>query len=113
MDFLKEHKDVFAWSHEDMPNIDPLVIVHKLNVDPTYKPVIHKSRKFNPERYTAISKEVDKLLKEKSIREAHYPEWLANVIMVKKANWKWRICIDYTDLNKVCPKDSFSMPWID
>ena len=60
-----------------------------------------------------ISKEVDKLLKAKFIREAHYLKWLANVVMVKKANEKWRICIDYTDLNKACLKDSFPLPRID
>ena len=79
MDFHKEHKDVFAWSYEDMPSIDPSVIIYRLNVDPTHKPVIQKHCKFNPERYTAISEKVDKLLKAKFIREAHYPEWLANV----------------------------------
>ena len=46
------------------------------------------------------------------MREMHYPEWLANVVMVKKSNRKWRICIDYTDLNKACPKDSFLIPRI-
>ena len=88
MDFLKEHRDVFAWSHKDMPNIDLSVIVHRLNVDPTYKPVIQKCRKFNPEWYTTISKEVGNFLKARFIREAYYPEWLANVAMVKKENRK-------------------------
>ena len=113
MDFLKEHKDVFAWFHEDMPGINPSVIIHRLNVDPPHMPVIQKHHRFNPERYTTIIKEVDKLLKAKFIREAHYPEWLANVIMVKQPNEKWRICIDYRDLNKACPKDSFPLPRID
>ena len=54
-----------------------------------------------------------KLLAAKFIREVHYPVWSANVVMVKKANGKWRICIDYTDLNKACPKDSFPLPKID
>ena len=113
MDFLKEHRDVFAWSHEDMPDIDPSVIIHRFNVDPTHKPIIQKRHKFNPEPYTAIREEVDKLLKAKLIREAHYLEWLANLVMVKKSNGKWRICIDYTDLNKACPKDSLPLPRID
>ena len=82
-------------------------------MDPTHKPVTQKRRRFNPERHTTISEDVDKLLKAKFIREAHYPKWLANVVMVKKANEKWRICIDYTNLNKVCPKDSFPLPRID
>jgi hypothetical protein len=42
-----------------------------------------------------------------------YPEWLANTVMVKKANGKWRMCIDFTDLNKPCPKDEFPLPRID
>ena len=79
---------MFAWSHEDMLGIDPLVIVHKFNVDLTYKPVIQKRCRYNPEPYTMISKEVSKLLKAKFIREAHYLEWLANVVMVKKVNEK-------------------------
>ena len=75
--FFKEHKDVFAWSHKDMPRIDRSIIVHRLNVDPAHKPVIQKRRHFNPEQYTTISKEVDKLFKAEFIREAHYPKWLA------------------------------------
>ena len=57
--------------------------------------------------------EVNKLLAANFIREVHYPEWLANVVMVKKANGKWRMCVDFTDLNQVCLKDSFSLPRID
>ena len=47
------------------------------------------------------------------IREVYYPDWLANVVLVKKANGKWRMCVDFMDLNKACPKDSFSLPRID
>ena len=60
-----------------------------------------------------ISEEVNKLLKAKFIRKAHYPEWLANIVMVKIPNKKWRIYINYTDLNKACSKDSFPLPRID
>ena len=60
-----------------------------------------------------ISEEVNKLLKAKFIRKAHYPEWLANVVMVKKPNGKWKIYIDYTDLNIACPKNSFPLRRID
>ena len=47
------------------------------------------------------------------IREVYYPDWLANMVMVKKANRKWRMCVDFTDLNKACPKDSYPFPWVD
>ncbi|XP_052291856.1 uncharacterized protein LOC127900699 [Citrus sinensis] len=65
------------------------------------------------ERYEAINGEVEKLLKVGFIREVNYPEWISNVVLVKKANGKWRMCVDFTDLNKACPKDSFPLPKID
>ena len=57
--------------------------------------------------------EVNKLLVANFIREVYYPEWLANVVMVKKANGKWRMCVDFTDLISTKPKDSFPLPRID
>ena len=111
--FLKENMDVFAWSHDEMPGIDPKVMVHKLNVDPNHKIVQQKRRVFTPEKYEAIREEVDKLLKAGSIQNIDYPTWLANVVLVKKANGQWRLCVDFTDLNKACPKDSFPLPRID
>ncbi|KAL5542749.1 hypothetical protein UlMin_010459 [Ulmus minor] len=111
--FLREHRDIFAWSHEDMPGIDPSVIVHRLNIDPNFKLVKQKRRTFNTERYMAINTEVDKLLKAKFVEEANYPDWIVNVVLVKKANGNWRVCIDFTDLNRACPKDSFLLPRID
>jgi hypothetical protein len=67
-------------------------------------------RKFASERNLAIAKEVEKLLKARFIQEVYYPDWLANMVLVKKSNGKWRMCIDFTDLNKACPKDSFPLP---
>ncbi|KAJ9542421.1 hypothetical protein OSB04_028927 [Centaurea solstitialis] len=96
-----------------MVGIDPSIISHKLNVDPTIKPIKQKRRKFAPERNKVINDEVDNLLKTGKIREVKYPEWLANVVVVQKKNGKWRVCIDFTDLNKACPKDPFPLPHID
>ena len=56
---------------------------------------------------------MEKLLEAGFIREVFYPEWLANVVMVKKNNDKRRMCVDFIDLNKACPKDSFPLPRID
>ena len=111
--FLKENRDAFAWSHEDMLGIAPEVIQHKLNVNPERKPVQQRRRVFAPEQVQAITDEVTKLLAAGFIREVHYPEWLTNVALVKKANEKWRMCMDFTDLNKACLKDSFPLPRID
>ena len=111
--FLRQNKDVFAWKQADMGGIDPIVITYKLNTSPSFKPVKQKRRSFAPERQKAINEEVGKLLQAGAIREVEYPEWLANIVLVKKANGKWRLCIDFTDINKACPKDSFPLPRID
>ena len=57
--------------------------------------------------------EVEKLLTVGFIREVYYPKWFANIVMVKKSNGKWRMCVDFTYLNNACPKDSFPLPRID
>ena len=111
--FLKENQDVFAWSHEDMPGIDPSIMVHRLNVSPSFPPIRQKKRVLALEQNRAITKEVYKLQEVDFIKEVYYPNWLANVVMVKKANGKWRMCMDFTDLNKECPKDSYPLLRVD
>ncbi|GKV29298.1 hypothetical protein SLEP1_g38237 [Rubroshorea leprosula] len=83
--FLRANNDVFAWTSADMPGI------------PT----------------SAIKEEVEKLLQAGFVRKVDYCEWVANPVLVKKANGKWRMCIDYTNLNHACPKDCYPMPSID
>jgi len=102
----------FVWSPEDLPGVSVEIVAHELNVDPTFKPVKQKRRKLGRERAEAVKAEVEKLLRIGSITKAKYPEWLANPVVVKKKNGKWRVCIDFTDLNKACPKDSFPMSHI-
>ena len=111
--FLQENSDVFAWIAADMPGIDPELITHKLNVDPTRKAVKQKKRTYALDRLEAIKQEVEKLLEAGFIEEVQFPEWLANPVMVKKANGKWRMCIDFTDLNDACPKDCYPLSRID
>ena len=96
-----------------MGGIDLAVITHKLNVSPSFKPVKQKRRSFALERQKTINEEVSKLLQARDIREINYPDWLANVVLVKKKNGKWRLCIDFTNVNRACPKDNFPLPWID
>ena len=96
-----------------MLGINTNIVAHQLNVNPSFHPVKQKRRVFALERNTAIMEEVDKLLKAGFIREVYYPKWLANVVMVKKSTGKWRMCVDFTNLNKACPKDSYPLPRID
>ena len=97
-----------------MPGIDPNVACHKLHVDPAAKPIIQKRRHFAPERVAIIEAEINKLLEAGFIEEVAHSAWLANVVLVtKKEKGKWRVCVDYTDLNKACPKDPYPVPRID
>ena len=82
-------------------------------MNPDRKPIQQRRRVFAPERDQAVADEVTKLLAAGFIREVHYPKWLTNVVLVKKANGKWRMCVDFIDLNRACPKDSFPLPRID
>ena len=87
--------------------------MYKLNVDPSFPPKKQKQRRSAREHMEAVRLEVWKLREAEAIREAFFPEWLANTVVVKKKNSKWRVCVDFTDLNRACPKDLFPMPKID
>jgi hypothetical protein len=110
--FLFNNKDVFAWSANDLCGVNRDVIEHSLNVDPDIRPRKQKLRKMSDDKAEGARNEVKRLLSAGVIREVTYPEWLANTVMVKKANGKWRMCIDFMDLNKACPKDEFPLPRI-
>jgi hypothetical protein len=108
--FLFNNKDVFAWTANDLCGVNRDVIGHSLNVDPSFRPRKQRLRKMSDDKAEGARNEVKRLLSAGVIREVAYIEWLANTIMVKKANGKGRMCIDYTDLNKACPKDEFPLP---
>ena len=96
-----------------MPGLDESLALHSLDVDPSRKAIRQNKKNFAPKRQKEIDEEVEKLLKAEIICEMKYPEWLANVVMVKKSNGKWRMCVDYMDLNSACPKDPYPLPSID
>ncbi|XP_028070548.1 uncharacterized protein LOC114273005 [Camellia sinensis] len=86
--------------------LDPKFACHKLNVNPSARPVIQKSRRFSIQHTKVVIAEMDKLLIAGAIREVQYPQWLSNIVVVKKKNGKWRVCVDFTCLNKIplfCP----------
>ena len=96
-----------------MPGVPRHLAEHTLNVDPKYKPVKQFLRWFNEERRKAIGEEVARLLAAGFIVEVFHPKWLANPVLVLKKNGTWRMCVDYTDLNKACLADPFALPRID
>jgi hypothetical protein len=91
-----------------MCGVDRSIIEHALNIDQSTRPQKQKLRKMTEDKA-----EVKGLLSAGVMREVAYPEWLANTVMVKKSNDKWRMCIGFTDLNKVSLNDEFPLSRID
>jgi hypothetical protein len=97
-----------------MPGVPRELAEHKLKVYPQARPIRQKLSRFTPDKREAIRAELARLVAARFIREVLHPEWLANpVLVLKKNKVDWRMCVDYTDLNKQCPKDPFRLPRID
>jgi hypothetical protein len=98
----------------DIPGVPGELAGHKLKVYPQAKPIRQKLHRFTPDKREAIRAELARLEAVGFIREVTNPEWLVNPVLVLKNNkLDWRMCIDYTNLNKHCPKDPFGPPRID
>ena len=110
---LIQNVDVFEWTPYEVPRVDPEFIIQKLNVDPSFPPNKQKPKRSAREHVEVVKSEVHRLKEARAIKEIHFLEWLANIVVVKKKNSKWRVCVDFTNLNRVCPKDPFRMPKID
>ena len=113
LEVLKKNIDIFAWSPDEVGGVPADLIMHHLAVKPDIKPRKQKLRTMSADRQEAAKAEVQKLLRAGVIQEIDHPEWLANPVLVRKSNGKWRMCVDFTDLNKACPKDDFPLPRID
>nr|GEV62728.1 reverse transcriptase domain-containing protein [Tanacetum cinerariifolium] len=110
---LKKNLDIFAWQPSDMTGVPRSVVKHRLNIREGYSPVWQKKRGQAPERAKAIQAEVQKLVEAGIMREVYYHDWLSNPFMVKKHDGSWRMCVDFTDLNKACPQDCYPLLEID
>jgi hypothetical protein len=93
-----------------MSGLDPNVTVHYLKIDPTFKPIKQTPRRMKIELKEKVVEETKKLINAGFIREEETPEWVASIVPVKKKNRQIRICVDFRDLNKACPKNDFSAP---
>jgi hypothetical protein len=110
LSYLSHNKDVFAWSALDLVGVSRSIIDHSLGIDPSVRPKKQRLRKISDEKTEAAKAEVHRLLEARFIEPIAYQTWLANVIVVQKKSGKWRMCIDFTSLNKACPKDNFPLP---
>ncbi|GJX90157.1 reverse transcriptase domain-containing protein [Tanacetum coccineum] len=107
---LKKSMDVFAWEPMDMTGVTKRIIEHSLNVNPSVEPVAQKRRVMASERTQVVIKEVEEWVNAGIVRPIKYPTWIANPVLVKKADGSWRMCIDFKNLNSACPKDYYSLP---
>jgi hypothetical protein len=110
---LSRNKDVFTWSALDLVGVSRTVIEHSLGIDPSVRPKKQRLRKMSDEKTEAAKAEVHRLLEANFIEPVSYPTWLSNIVMVQKKSGKWWMCIDFSSLNKACPKDNFPLPRID
>ncbi|KAD7478315.1 hypothetical protein E3N88_01451 [Mikania micrantha] len=112
-DLLMNNLDMFAWQPADMSGVPRSHTEHQLKTYSSREPVAQKRRYMGQERSRAVIDEVQKLLEAGIVREVRYQTWVANPVMVKKGDGSWRMCINYKDLNKACPKDCYPLPEID
>ena len=93
-----------------MAGVPRELIEHELHVDPSAKPVKQFLRNFTQDKKDVIKREITRLLDAGFIKEVYHPDWLAHFVLVPKKNKDWRMCVDYTDLNKACKIDPFGLP---
>ena len=93
-----------------MPGVPREETEHSLDLNKNARPIKQRLRRFSKDRKEAIKVELVRLLAAGFIREVSHPDWLANPVLVPKSSGELRMCIDYTDLNKHCPKDPFPLP---
>ena len=110
---LVQNWAVFAWNSYEVPRVDSAFIMHRLNVDPLVPPKKKRPKRVTKPHVEAMKEEVEKLKRVGATKEMFFPKWLANMVVVKKENGKWRVCVDFTELNRVCPKELFLVPKID
>ncbi|GKA32755.1 reverse transcriptase domain-containing protein [Tanacetum coccineum] len=110
---LQRNLDIFAWKPADMTGVPRHMAEHRLNVREGCSPVRQKKKGQAADRNQAIQEEVGKLVEAGIMKEVHYHDWLSNPVMVKKHDDSWRMCVDFKDLNKACPKDGYPLPEID
>jgi hypothetical protein len=113
MSLFKEFRDVFAWSYEEILGIDLDIVLHEIKTYPGIKPIWKQLRLIHLRKAAAIKLEVEKIFKAVFIYLVALTDWVSNLVLVNKKQGTIRVCVDYRDINKACPKDNFPTPFID
>jgi len=107
---LKEYRDCFAWDYTEMPGLDRSIVEHQLPLKKGFRPFQQRARQMKAEVLEEVKKEVEKMLDAGFIRPCRYAEWISSVVPVQKKDGRWRVCVDFRDLNRATPKDEYPMP---
>ena len=111
---FQEFHDVFAWSYSEMPRLYLAIIEHRIDTWPGTLPVRRKQRPIHPAKAPAIMAKIDKLRKSGLILTIAYTTWVYNPpVPVDKKQGTTHVCTDFRYLNRACPKDNYSTPFID
>ena len=113
MALLKEYRDCFAWDYTEMPGLDRSIIEHRLLLKKGFRPFQQRARQMKAEVLEEVKKEVEKMLDAGFIRPCRYAEWISSVVPVQKKDGRWRVCVDFRDLNRATPKDEYPMPVVE
>jgi hypothetical protein len=107
---LKGYADCFAWDYTEMPGLDRSIVEHRLPLKSGFRPYQQRARQMKAEVLVEVKKEVEKMLEAGFIRTCRYAEWISSVVPVQKKDGRWRVCVDFRDLNWATPKDEYPMP---
>ena len=110
---LRKYQEAFAWDYPDMKGIDPQLCTHHIYIEKDARPVRQPQRRLNPHLKDIVKAELQKLLDVNFIYPISDSKWVSPLVVVPKKNGKWRICVDYRELNKATQKDHFPLPFID
>ncbi|KAK1613232.1 hypothetical protein QYE76_036905 [Lolium multiflorum] len=104
---LKEYPDCFAWDYTEMPGLDRSIIEHRLPLKKGFRPFQQRARQMRAEILEEVKKEIEKMLAAGFIRPCRYAEWISSIVPVEKKDGRWRVAIDFRDLNRATPKDEY------
>jgi hypothetical protein len=110
---LQKHSTAFAWEYTNMKGIDPKTCIHHIYIEENNRPIRQPQRRMNPNLREIVKEELQKLLNVNFIYPISDSQWVSPLVIVPKKNGKWRVCIDYRELNKATLKDHFPLPFID
>jgi hypothetical protein len=107
---LREYTDCFAWDYTEMPRLDRSIVEHRLPLKPGFRPFQQRAWQMKAEVLEEVKKEVEKMIAAGFIRPCRYAEWISSIVLVQKKDGRWRVCVDFRDLNRATPKYEYPMP---